>query len=346
MKQTCILVLGMHRSGTSALTGTLELLNIYLGNELMGVETCNEKGFFENKRFLSLNIALLSEIGSNWDDIFYNEQRLCESNLYQKLKETILEEFEYSDLFAIKDPRLVYLFPLYEKALKELGIKIKIIIPYRDPVEVALSLHKRNKMNLEKGMLLWAYHLLLAEKHSRSYPHIFTSFNRLLHEREDVIKQMSNALNINFTSRYKQEKRAVDHFLEPGLKHHNTKESTAKTKVPQLIQKIMSHEKDFNTSKIQKPFSILYKELFGYQSLFYHQEILKLPQKIKKTQKDYLSLEKKYKVINTKKTKLQKQLDQEYKKNLALKKELTGVYMGKSWLITKPFRKLKKLLSS
>ena len=345
MKQTCILILGMHRSGTSALTGTLELFDIYLGSELMGTGIQNAKGFFENKRFLALNKALLSEIGSNWDDTFYNEQRLSESKLYETLKQTILEEFEYSELFAIKDPRLVYLFPLYEKALKELGIEIKTIIPYRDPIEVAQSLLKRNGMSLEKGMLLWAYHLLLAEKHSNTHPHIFTSFDRLLHDRENIIQEMSGALDIDFMSRYKQNKEAVDQFLEPGLKHHNTKSSNAKIKISRLIQKIMSHEDDFNTPKIKNIFYNLYQELFDYQHLFYHQEILALPQTLADTQARYNKLNKEHTAQNKKHMDLLKSLDQERAKTAALQRELTGVYTGKSWLLTKPFRKLKKWLS-
>ena len=35
MKQTCILILGMHRSGTSATNGVLSFLDIFIGNDYM-----------------------------------------------------------------------------------------------------------------------------------------------------------------------------------------------------------------------------------------------------------------------------------------------------------------------
>ena len=55
MKQTCILILGMHRSGTSALTGVLSLLDVYLGSELMPASEDNKKGYFENKNLYRIN---------------------------------------------------------------------------------------------------------------------------------------------------------------------------------------------------------------------------------------------------------------------------------------------------
>lgn len=69
MKQTCILVLGMHRSGTSALTGVLGLLDVYLADTIKGDEN-NKKGYFENWKVQQLNDRIFSSIKSNWQDEF------------------------------------------------------------------------------------------------------------------------------------------------------------------------------------------------------------------------------------------------------------------------------------
>ena len=75
MKQTCILVPGMHRSGTSALTGTLYLLDVYLGKDLMPGNFANKKGYFENNTLFKINENLLSQINSSWDDVFFDETK-------------------------------------------------------------------------------------------------------------------------------------------------------------------------------------------------------------------------------------------------------------------------------
>ena len=68
--KTCVFVLGMHRSGTSALSGTLNKLGFYLGKELIKEYPDNIKGFFENKDIVEFNKnKLLPFYNSSWSSI-------------------------------------------------------------------------------------------------------------------------------------------------------------------------------------------------------------------------------------------------------------------------------------
>lgn len=63
-----IVVLGMHRSGTSAITRGLQVLGVNLGDNLMPpVEGNNAKGFFEDLDLNALNVELLQTLRSDWD---------------------------------------------------------------------------------------------------------------------------------------------------------------------------------------------------------------------------------------------------------------------------------------
>ncbi|MCK9533029.1 MAG: hypothetical protein M0R77_21365, partial [Gammaproteobacteria bacterium] len=93
MKQTCILILGMHRSGTSALSGTLNILDVYLGSDLIKPMDQNPKGFYENTLLNGLNENLLKKIGSSWDDVFYNDEKLDPEADTSELEEIIKKEF-------------------------------------------------------------------------------------------------------------------------------------------------------------------------------------------------------------------------------------------------------------
>jgi hypothetical protein len=67
-----VCVLGMHRSGTSLLTGALRLLGVHLGSDenlLPSDEEANRKGFWENRRIVDLNDALLSRLGGDWHNL-------------------------------------------------------------------------------------------------------------------------------------------------------------------------------------------------------------------------------------------------------------------------------------
>ena len=275
-KQTCILILGMHRSGTSALTGVLNLLGVHLGSELMEGNSANQKGYFENNHFYKINEKLLSKIGSSWDDVFYDESKIATIKEVTELKEIIKKEFNAASIFAIKDPRLIYLFPLYEKVLKELNIDIKIILPYRNPVEVASSLNRRDSMSKEKGLLLWAYHFLLAEKHSRGYDRVFVSFDELIQNTDSTIEKISQSLNLKLASKYKKCKKKIETFLEPGLKHHNISIDNLSERIPNIIKNISSLRENLNDESMEQKFDTLREELFSNQKLFYNHDIIGL----------------------------------------------------------------------
>lgn len=398
-KQTALLVLGMHRSGTSALTGVLSHLDIYLGNELMDADFGNTKGYFENSKLYKMNESLLSQIGSSWSDVFYNEKKLSKIENIDALKELLVQEFEYANIFAIKDPRLAYLFPLYKKVLDELDIEIKIILPYRNPIEVANSLHKRDKMVLEKGMLLWAYNFLLSEEFSRGYPRVFVSFDELIANNQKVVEEISSRLELDLAQKYSQNKSKIDTFLEPNLKHHNISVENLSENTPKILKDLLALQDRLNTDELIEQFDALREELFSYQKLFYNTGIAHTLKAGKRAEQDLqlhkselaqksktcLALDKslrakegeleqskelikakegeleqskelfdtKQKELEQKKSECkmlrnslqmkQRVLDEKMKQIDALQTELSGIYTGKSWRLTRPLRKLMKI---
>ena len=66
----CVLILGMHRSGSSALMGVLKILGLKTGRKLLGpVPESNVRGHFEHREILEVNENILKFLGSGWDDL-------------------------------------------------------------------------------------------------------------------------------------------------------------------------------------------------------------------------------------------------------------------------------------
>uniref|UniRef100_A0A7V5XHT5 Sulfotransferase n=1 Tax=Thermodesulfobacterium geofontis TaxID=1295609 RepID=A0A7V5XHT5_9BACT len=223
MKQTVLLILGMHRSGTSVLTGMLNILGVPLGNKLLPPLPDNPKGFFENAEITLFNEKiLLPSLNSSWWDLLpVNTELEIPYDLVDKAKTIILNNFKDTEIFAIKDPRLCILFPFWERVLKDLSIDIKIIIPIRNPYEVAMSLKHRNAFTVEHGLLLWCKHVLYAEYYSRRYQRIFVYFDDLLNNPKKVIAKIKKTLDIEFPHTYKDVQKEIEGFLEKELKHYN-----------------------------------------------------------------------------------------------------------------------------
>ena len=68
-RRAAVVVLGMHRSGTSALTRVLNRLGVDIGNRLLPPFAGNESGFWEHRDIIETHESLLAELGSSWDDV-------------------------------------------------------------------------------------------------------------------------------------------------------------------------------------------------------------------------------------------------------------------------------------
>ena len=224
MMQRCLVIMGMHRSGTSAFAGVLKILGVDLGLNLIAPAEENPKGFFENRVVVQLNEKILRTLNSSWDDYFILPDHWWEKKKLdihrEEASEIIKKELGKNDIFGIKDPRLCLLLPFWRKIFEDLNIKPNYVITVRNPLEVAESLKKRNGFCAEKSALLWMNHMLFAELHTRHSPRVFSSFDELLRKPENTIRRITKIFNIKFPIAYYEVKNELKQFLEPSLRHH------------------------------------------------------------------------------------------------------------------------------
>lgn len=249
-QQTCFIVLGMHRSGTSVLTGVLSHAGISLGKNLLGAAKDNPKGFHENAEILRINEEFLQTISSSWDDILL-DRKVVESAVtdeyVQKAVQCLQSEFGDTPCFAIKDPRNCLLFPLWERAMQELGINIQIIIPLRNPLEVIQSLQKRNGFTDEKGYALWANHILHSEIYSRNYQRIWISFDDMVGN-PATVEKLLQFCTLGYD---KQNNEEIHSFIDTTLKHHAMVYPVSDDNAPVFVNKIntLLENKEYENSE-------------------------------------------------------------------------------------------------
>jgi len=155
-------VIGMHRSGTSCLAGCLRHGGVDFG-KVSRTNRFNRKGTFELTEIQAIHDQILALNNCSW---FNPPIRELEVHDYHKKKlREILETLEGSETLGVKDPRILFLLPLWKELL---GDKIQLIGSFRRPFEVALSLRKRNKLELSKGLEMWRrYNSNLINEHKR-----------------------------------------------------------------------------------------------------------------------------------------------------------------------------------
>lgn len=220
-----IVVLGMHRSGTSALTRILSLRGAALPRRLMPpVEFNNETGFWEPQEIVMVHERLLAAIGSSWDDVHSIDDEWFDSDeakSYQNQLVTILEDdFGQAPLFLLKDPRICRLLPLWVSAFEQMGVRPLFVIIARNPFEVTRSLGARDGFSSHKALMLWLRYVLEAEKGSRGYPRTFVTFDSLLSDWRNVTDRIGNELGIQWPISTEEASEAVATFLTPRRRHH------------------------------------------------------------------------------------------------------------------------------
>lgn len=219
-RPVALFVLGMARSGTSALTRVLSLCGGALPTGLVGAMEANPRGFFESRKATYVNEAILRRQGSAGYDPSLRLQE--EGALGAKEKAACLTEITdflatlpASPLVVMKDHRINALIPLWFEAARMAGFDVATVNAVRHPQEVVKSVAANAPATPELTDSLWLKYNLLAERETRATPRVFVEYPNLLDDWRREVKRISAALGIDLDNRDEGE---IDEFLTPDLR--------------------------------------------------------------------------------------------------------------------------------
>jgi hypothetical protein len=168
-----IVVLGMHRSSTSLIARTLNK-EVHMGDKLLKNQPDNPKGHYENIEALKINKQILQDAGGDWYDPPERDKIIEVGLKYtDDIKELVSQEIKFAksknmQSWGFKDPRTVLTIDVWHEHLPN----PQFIVCYRNALDVARSLQKRNGISLDKGVSLTnEYNRRISEFISRFYGH-------------------------------------------------------------------------------------------------------------------------------------------------------------------------------
>ncbi len=222
-KPVCLMVLGPHRSGTSALSGVLSHLGGDLPKTLMPAGEGNAEGYFESVRVMAFNDRLLNALGSDWKDLSPLDPGSTTAQVFEGLMseavQVLQEEFSAARLPLLKDPRICRFVGFWSEAFSRAGYEPLYIHTHRNPLETAQSLQKRDGIPIELGLLIWLRHVLDAEAATRGRTRVFTNYKALLEDWRTQIAQMEQTLSLTFHRNTGKVRQNIDDFLSDSLRH-------------------------------------------------------------------------------------------------------------------------------
>jgi hypothetical protein len=219
-RPVALFVLGMARSGTSALTRVLSLSGGTLPAGMKGADRGNPEGYWEPRKASTLNEAILRRHGSS---MFDPSLRLQEEGAFDAEEKAAciakvrayLTTLPAAPLVVIKYPLIVALSDMWFEAARLAGFDVAAVIAVRHPQEVIASLGKfGGRSSPELSGALWLKYILLSERYTRGFPRVFVEYANLLDDWRREVKRISAALGTDLNT---QDEGAVDGFLKQDL---------------------------------------------------------------------------------------------------------------------------------
>lgn len=225
MGRDCVVVIGMHRSGTSAMARSMSLLGAHLPRHLIAADPGNPAGHWEPEPLVRLHDRLMSEVGSRWDDWRALNLEPDLVDRYTVEATTLLaDEFPADGIAVIKDPRISRFVDAFTRALDAADFCPRWIVMHRHPLEVAESLAKRNTMAPGAAQLIWLRHQLDAERATRGRERTFVSYDALLRDWRAVLDSTTRSLDLRLPVPVDDVAAELDAFLSGEHRHHRAAE--------------------------------------------------------------------------------------------------------------------------
>lgn len=242
-----VVICGMHRTGTSTITKSLETLGINLGNNLLEpMAGVNEKGFFEDRDFININEEILKRFNSSWHSLVCVPQKKLLSNEVKDLREQALKltssRIQLFPRYGIKDPRFSILLPFWQDIFNELNLKVWYILPCRDPISVALSLQKRDEFSFAKSFYLWQQHILSSIEYTTDQDLLVIDYNRVIDSPAGEIRRLADFLGVQDALDPQKLEEYQQSFLDRDLQHARFTEEqiSSNEDLPSFVKELYS----------------------------------------------------------------------------------------------------------
>jgi hypothetical protein len=202
-----VVVLGMHRSGTSLCSHILSALGVDMADRApgRGLESPGEdnaKGHWERWEIVEFHDRILKmfdqEFYSPLHDFALPVAWWADPQVAQVRRELagFLEGRMGSGMFGFKDPRTIRLMPMWHQVFNELKLVPKIIYCVRNPAQVARSLRARDRIPLDIGEYRWLCYNLEFFRYTKSLEFCTIEYETWFNEPEQNLARLTNFLDL------------------------------------------------------------------------------------------------------------------------------------------------------
>lgn len=245
-QQKLVIVLGMHRSGTSAITRGLKVIGVELGDRLEPPAAgINDKGYWEDMDLVALNVEMLDVCGRSWHSLDPIQEAdvevLLDRGYILRAIELLRSKILENRSFGFKDPRTAKMLPFWAHVFEAGSFDVRYVLAVRNPLSVAKSLGKRDGFDQSKSYLLWAEHILTSLSNVGNWPVLVMDYDELMLKPDEQLGKLARWMGAEID--FKELESYREEFLDEQLRHSRFSASDVYSDMaaPGLVHDIHRH---------------------------------------------------------------------------------------------------------
>lgn len=221
-----VTILGVGRSGTSAITRGMQAIGIDLGDNLRPGSGKNPTGFFEDNDFLKISRRLKRTMGLRADSVRLVEPGEFDQPVVKQIEDDcvamIHRRFGNSPLWGYKYARTSRFWPFFERVFERCGVEPRYVFAVRNPLSVARSRARLepHRGTQEKSDLEWLTNVVPYFERARGARCVFVDYDNVMANPADELRRMARGLGLPVDDKVEREIEIYrTEYLKPGIRH-------------------------------------------------------------------------------------------------------------------------------
>ena len=226
-RRPIVLVLGMHRSGTSLCSHILSALGVDMADDI-GVDVGNDRGHWERWEITEFHDRILGLFNRGYGDGFHDFALpvawWAEPHVAQIRRQIVafLEKRMGDGYFGFKDPRTVRLMPVWHQIVNELELVPKIVLCLRNPAQIARSLNARDGLDLEIGEYRWLVHTIDFFRYVNKFDFCTVEYEEWFNNPSANIEKLQKFLDLPWQQSKADLALALSGIIDPAARHDDS----------------------------------------------------------------------------------------------------------------------------
>jgi Sulfotransferase family len=275
-RRPIVLVLGMHRSGTSLCSHILSALGVDMADKIPGPgatspHPSNPRGHWERWEIVEFHDRILGLFNRDYLGHFHDFALpvawWADPRVVQIRREIVafLEQRMGSEYFGFKDPRTVRLMPVWHQILSELKLAPKIVLCLRNPAQIGRSLSVRDGLDPEIGEYRWLVHIVDFFRYTKNFDFCTVEYEEWFSNPSVNLEKLQKFLDLQWQQSEADLALVLSGIIDPSARHDDSDHREAGQPLVRTLYKLAS--RGGQDAEARDQISYIVSQFVGFQQL-------------------------------------------------------------------------------